>query len=105
MKLWNHERAESEGVRVAFETSMLRRSAVAEFASEIASPRALFFWPAGHTSRRAEPTTDVPGSWCVRRASVNALGRRFEVEAALTPPGSTSLWNDTHAESRTGPWT
>lgn len=49
-----------------------------ELASEIASPRALFFWPATHPVRWAE-STDVPLARDVWRAIVNALGRRFEV--------------------------
>ena len=66
---------------------MLRRSAAAEFACEIASPRALFFWP-GHPAVRRAESTEVPGDGRGDRASVNALGRRFDVGTG--PPRSPS---------------
>jgi len=69
---------------------MLRRSAAAELAPEIASPTALFFWPGPTTVRRAESTV-VPAEQLLGRASVNALGRRLEVGPARLVLPTASL--------------
>jgi hypothetical protein len=71
------------------ETTMLRRSAAVEFALEIASPSALFFRPARGTVRLAGSTV-VPAARYRGRASVNALGPRFEVRHG--PPRFPILW-------------
>ncbi|AGA28587.1 Reverse transcriptase (RNA-dependent DNA polymerase) [Singulisphaera acidiphila DSM 18658] len=63
---------------------MLRRSAVVDSAPETASPRVLFFWPGAVAVRRAESTV-VPGVRLQPRASVNTLGRRFEVGQRPVP--------------------
>jgi|GEM_PF-4659000 len=89
LRVCEYRPPDSGGGQAGPETVLLRRSAVVEFASEIAFPRPLFFgsgrrpWPR-LSQRGFGATASVP-------SLVNALGRRLEVGAAWPPPESGDI--------------